>query len=79
MPRARPDSTPQTVAVPSNHPGILGKLGAELMAQWFLDLHPAWQALIRVLLFVLPVLLLVPGLIWWERRLLSWMQDPGFA
>jgi len=45
------------------------------MAQWFLDLHPAWQALIRVLLFVLPVLLLVPGLIWWERRLLSWMQD----
>ena len=45
------------------------------MAQWFLDLHPAWQALVRVLLFLLPVLMLVPGLIWWERRLLSWMQD----
>lgn len=45
------------------------------MAQWFLDAHPALQALIRVLLWVLPLLLLVPGLIWWERRLLSWMQD----
>lgn len=30
---------------------------------------------IRVLLLVLPILMLVPGLIWWERRLLSWMQD----
>src|SRR5438309_607330 len=29
----------------------------------------------RVLLLVLPLLMLVPGLIWWERRLLSWMQD----
>ncbi|HJP82451.1 MAG TPA: complex I subunit 1 family protein, partial [Fimbriimonadaceae bacterium] len=45
------------------------------MAQWYLDLHPAWQALIRVLLLVVPILILVPGLIWWERRLLSWMQD----
>lgn len=45
------------------------------MAQWFLDLHPAWQALVRVLLLVVPILTLVPGLIWWERRLLSWMQD----
>jgi NADH-quinone oxidoreductase subunit H len=50
-------------------------LDAELMAQWFLDLHPALQALIRVLLLVVPILTLVPGLIWWERRLLSWMQD----
>ncbi|HMS53788.1 MAG TPA: NADH-quinone oxidoreductase subunit NuoH [Fimbriimonadaceae bacterium] len=33
------------------------------------------NALLRVLLFVLPILTLVPGLIWWERRLLSWMQD----
>lgn len=33
------------------------------------------QALIRVLIAVVPILLLVPGLIWWERRLLSWMQD----
>jgi NADH-quinone oxidoreductase subunit H len=45
------------------------------MAEWFLNLHPGWQALIRVLLFVLPTLLLVPFIIWWERRLLSWMQD----
>ncbi len=36
---------------------------------------PWLGALIRVLLFVVPILLLVPGLIWWERRLLSWMQD----
>jgi NADH-quinone oxidoreductase subunit H len=41
----------------------------------FLNLHPALQALIRALLVILPILMLVPGLIWWERRLLSWMQD----
>ena len=29
----------------------------------------------RILIFVVPILMLVPGLIWWERRLLSWMQD----
>ena len=45
------------------------------MADWFLGIHPFWQALIRVLVWVLPILMLVPGLIWWERRLLSWMQD----
>lgn len=39
------------------------------------NLHPVWLALIRVLLFTIPVLLLVPGCIWWERRLLGWMQD----
>lgn len=27
------------------------------------------------MLLVVPILALVPGLIWWERRLLSWMQD----
>lgn len=32
-------------------------------------------AVVRVLLLVVPILILVPGLIWWERRLLSWMQD----
>jgi NADH-quinone oxidoreductase subunit H len=32
-------------------------------------------ALIRVLILVVPILILVPGAIWWERRLLSWMQD----
>lgn len=39
------------------------------------SLHPALLALIRVLLLVGPILMLVPGIIWWERRLLSWMQD----
>jgi NADH-quinone oxidoreductase subunit H len=29
----------------------------------------------RVLILILPILMLVPGLIWYERRLLSWMQD----
>ena len=45
------------------------------MTEW-LTAQPDWlQALIRVLVFVVPILLVVPGLIWWERRLLSWMQD----
>ncbi len=38
--------------------------------------QPEWlRALIRVVLIVVPILTLVPGLIWYERRLLSWMQD----
>jgi NADH-quinone oxidoreductase subunit H len=45
------------------------------MGDWLANLHPAVLALIRVLIWVVPILLLVPGLIWWERRLLSWMQD----
>lgn len=45
------------------------------IADWFLGLHPVFQAIIRVLIFVLPTLMLVPGVIWYERRLLSWMQD----
>ncbi len=45
------------------------------MADFIQHLHPALQALIRVVLFVMPSLMLVPGIIWWERRLLSWMQD----
>ncbi len=45
------------------------------MWNWLEHLHPALLALIRVLLFVLPILVIVPLLIWWERRLLSWMQD----
>ena len=45
------------------------------MADFVQHLHPALQALIRVVLFVMPSLMLVPGIIWWERRLLSWMQD----
>lgn len=43
----------------------------EIVSHW----HPIVQALIRVLLVLVPILALVPGLIWWERRLLSWMQD----
>ncbi len=43
--------------------------------EWLATNQPALLALIRVLLFVLPVLIVVPGCIWWERRLLSWMQD----
>lgn len=31
--------------------------------------------MLRVLLVLIPILVLVPGMIWWERRLLSWMQD----
>jgi len=45
------------------------------MDAWFDGLNPILQTLIRVLLLVIPILTLVPGLIWWERRLLSWMQD----
>lgn len=45
------------------------------MADWFNGLHPVWQALIRVVLFILPVFLSLPFVIWWERRLLSLMQD----
>jgi NADH-quinone oxidoreductase subunit H len=42
---------------------------------WLSKEHPFWLGLIKVLLLVLPILILVPGMIWWERRLLSWMQD----
>ncbi len=49
------------------------------MIGWLQSLPPLLQdtlsALARVLIWVLPLLLLVPGIIWWERRLLSWMQD----
>ncbi|HQU19049.1 MAG TPA: NADH-quinone oxidoreductase subunit H [Fimbriimonadaceae bacterium] len=45
------------------------------MTEWMLQQPPALQALIRVALVVLPLLMIVPGLIWWERRLLSWFQD----
>lgn len=49
------------------------------MMSWLQSLSPlvqdALSALGRTLLWVVPILLLVPGIIWWERRLLSWMQD----
>lgn len=33
------------------------------------------NAFLRAILLIIPILLLVPFFIWWERRLLSWMQD----
>jgi NADH-quinone oxidoreductase subunit H len=42
---------------------------------WFESLPAAVQALIRVILFVLPVFLVLPVMIWYERRLLAWFQD----
>lgn len=45
------------------------------MREWLEHLQPWQLGLIRVVLLVGPILLLVPGFIWWERRLLSWMQD----
>lgn len=44
------------------------------MTEWMQE-GGFWQAVVRVVLFVIPILAVVPGLIWWERRLLSWMQD----
>lgn len=43
--------------------------------EWLSVHQPIWLAVIRVLLLVLPILMIVPGLIWYERRLLGWMQD----
>jgi NADH-quinone oxidoreductase subunit H len=34
-----------------------------------------WWALLRALIVIVFILAIVPGVIWWERRLLSWMQD----
>lgn len=45
------------------------------MAEWFSSLHPVLQAIIRVNLFVFPAFLILPVMIWYERRLLGWMQD----
>lgn len=45
------------------------------ISEWFLHAHPLVQGIIRAALLVVPILMLVPGFIWWERRLLSWMQD----
>ena len=47
----------------------------EGIAHWFLNLAEFWQALIRGVLWVIFVFAPVPIFIWWERRLLSWMQD----
>jgi NADH-quinone oxidoreductase subunit H len=45
------------------------------MAEWFNNLHPVLQALIRSLTFVGPMLVMVALVIWFERRLLGWFQD----
>lgn len=34
-----------------------------------------WWAILRVLIVLIFILTIVPGIIWWERRLLSWFQD----
>lgn len=39
------------------------------------NLDPTLVAAIRIAILVGFLLTIVPGLIWWERRLLSWMQD----
>lgn len=46
-----------------------------MIVEWMETDPGILQAIVRALLFVLPILMIVPGLIWWERRLLSWMQD----
>lgn len=38
-------------------------------------LHPALQALIRVILFIASIFGPIPVVIWYERRLLAWFQD----
>jgi NADH-quinone oxidoreductase subunit H len=47
----------------------------EGIVNWFMNLAEVWQALIRAVIWVLFVFAPVPIFIWWERRLLSWMQD----
>lgn len=46
-----------------------------MLQEWLLKQDPIVLGIIRAVLLVGPILVLVPGLIWWERRLLSWMQD----
>ncbi len=45
------------------------------MTDWFLALHPVWQALIRALIVIAVLFCCLPVVIWLERRLLGWMQD----
>jgi NADH-quinone oxidoreductase subunit H len=45
------------------------------MLDWIDRLHPIWQAIIRVLLFIVPLFACIPVVIWYERRLLAWFQD----
>lgn len=41
------------------------------ISQWYIDLL---RIIVRVLIPVLFILMIVPGLVWFERRLLGWMQ-----
>lgn len=49
------------------------------MMSWLQGLDPTVQDVLsafgRALLVILPIFMLVPFMIWYERRLLSWMQD----
>ncbi len=45
------------------------------MLETLQNMNPILLAGLKVAILVVPILMLVPGLIWWERRLLSWMQD----
>ncbi|RYG20795.1 NADH-quinone oxidoreductase subunit H [bacterium] len=45
------------------------------IAERFLNAHPAEQALWRALLWVVMIFGPVPVWIWWERKLLAYMQD----
>lgn len=45
------------------------------IADWFLSLLPAWQAILRAVLWVALIFGPVPVWIWWERKLLAYMQD----
>ncbi len=45
------------------------------IADWFLNLHPAWQAIFRAVLWVAMIFGPVPVWIWLERKLLAYMQD----
>ena len=44
------------------------------MEEWARN-HPFWMALLRVVLWIGPLFLFMPLSIWFERRLLAWMQD----
>jgi NADH-quinone oxidoreductase subunit H len=46
-------------------------LGLPPLREW----NPVWLAIIRCLIWVVPVMLLLVPAIWFERRLLGWMQD----
>ncbi|MEY4881238.1 MAG: hypothetical protein RLZ87_667, partial [Armatimonadota bacterium] len=47
--------------------------------EWLRSLDPTMQDVLaafgRAILLILPIFGPVPVIIWWERRLLSWMQD----